>query len=53
LRISKKEARESAYWLKLVESSNPEEQKALLRESQELLYILAAIITKTTTKQSS
>ena len=50
LRISKKEARETAYWLKLIQSANDKEQSRLLKESQELLYILAAIITKTADK---
>ena len=44
--IARKEARESRYWLRLVQASflDSEETKALLQESDELVRILSAII---------
>ncbi len=47
IKICKKEAKESAYWLELLETSNESlEQKrvALGKESEELVYIFAAIL---------
>ena len=50
LRISRKEAKESAYWIKLIMSSNDLEDKnkfgQLYQESIELKKILSAIIEK-------
>lgn len=50
LRISRKEAKETVYWLNLIIEANPqlkEEIQPILQESMELLKILAAIIEKT------
>jgi four helix bundle protein len=47
VKICKKEAKESAYWLELLETSNESlEQRrvALKKESEELVYIFAAIL---------
>ena len=49
VRISRKEAKESCYWLKLIistngEIANPKEIEALLDESSQLLKILSKII---------
>ncbi len=46
LKIAKKEARESEYWLKLLDA--PE---VLVQESRELSYILASIINKLSAKK--
>ena len=49
LKIARKEAKESAYWLRLLKSSNPEHELELgkiLQEAQELRKILSAIIKK-------
>lgn len=49
LKISRKEAKESTLWLKLLRDLNPEfesELKELLVECQELRKILSAIINK-------
>lgn len=49
LKIARKEAKESAYWLKLLKSSNPQLQLEIdevLQEAQELRKILSAIISK-------
>ena len=48
LKIARKEAKESAYWLKLLQASNEEETEIeeLLSEAQELRRILSAIIKK-------
>lgn len=49
VKISKKEAKESIYWLTLLELENKEldeEKKLLIKECQELIYILASIIRK-------
>ena len=47
IRISRKEARESAYWLKLISETNTLENHAesehLLREATELVKILSSI----------
>ena len=55
LRIVLKESRESNYWLKLVQSQEIDSLKhqELLRESQELLFIISAIINKSGNKESS
>ncbi|HEX9655631.1 MAG TPA: four helix bundle protein [Bacteroidota bacterium] len=47
-RIARKEAKETRYWLELVECKKENEatRKALLQESTELLKILSAIINK-------
>ena len=47
IRICRKEAKETYYWLLLIVESNPEFKKrveSLLQESQELVKIFAAII---------
>lgn len=41
LRIAKKEARETIYWLKLLEAPEP-----LIKEASELMHILGAILVK-------
>ncbi|WP_029034057.1 four helix bundle protein [Salinimicrobium terrae] len=49
LKIARKEAKESAYWLKLLKSSNPELEfdiDKVLQEAEELRKILSAIIKK-------
>ena len=49
IRICRKEAKESGYWLKLVEPLSldlRDEQKALLQESTELMKIFGSIVTK-------
>ncbi len=49
LKIARKEAKESTYWLKLLKSSNPQlevEINEVLQEAQELRKILSAIISK-------
>jgi len=49
IKICLKEAKESAYWLKLVEASNPdfsEAQTPLLKESMELTKIFGSILLK-------
>lgn len=51
LKIARKEAKESKYWLRLLKELNPEYQNLsdpLLFEIEELRKILSAIITKTT-----
>ncbi|MCJ7515419.1 MAG: four helix bundle protein [Dehalococcoidia bacterium] len=50
VKICRKEAKESGYWLKLLEMSNPDlrqEQDMLLKESTELTKIFSSIIVKT------
>jgi four helix bundle protein len=48
LKISRKEAKESAYWLRLIKEtnslSNSDEAQRLIQESKELKKILSAII---------
>jgi len=52
LRISRKEAKESIYWLRLIlnvnidDTSNKEENKRLMNEALELRKILSAILNK-------
>lgn len=49
LKIARKEAKESAYWLKLLKSSNPKfetEIEEIFREAEELRKILSSIIKK-------
>ena len=50
LRISRKEAKENIYWLRLIlnsnENINKEENKRLIEEALELRKILSAIINK-------
>ena len=51
LKIARKEAKESKYWLRLLQELNPELiaiSDLLIIESEELRKILSAIITKTT-----
>jgi four helix bundle protein len=51
LKIARKEAKESKYWLRLLQELNPEHNELselLLFEIEELRKILSAIITKTT-----
>jgi len=50
IKICRKEAKESGYWLKLLELSNPDlrqEQEMLLKESTELTRIFSSIVVKT------
>jgi len=49
IKICRKEAKESGYWLRLVEASNTNlrnEQEMLLKESVELTKIFGSILTK-------
>ena len=46
MRISRKETKESRMWLKLIETTQINEQERLIDESTELLKILSAIISK-------
>ena len=49
IRICRKEAKESGYWLRLVEPASPDlrtEQQWLLQESTELMRIFGSIVTK-------
>ena len=49
LKIARKEAKESKYWLRLLQELNPElkeKSETLLFEVEELRKILSAIITK-------
>lgn len=48
LKIARKEAKESKYWLRLLLESNPENEEieGLVSESEELRKILSAIINK-------
>jgi four helix bundle protein len=51
LKIARKEAKESRYWLRLLQELNPdfrEFTESLLFEAEELRKILSAIINKTT-----
>ncbi len=50
LKIARKEAKESKFWLQLLNDLNPDQKKnseSLLFEIEELRKILSAIITKT------
>lgn len=53
LKISRKEAKESTYWLRLIHETNNlenhEESKGLINEATELKNILSAILVKSTT----
>jgi four helix bundle protein len=46
LKISRKEAKESKYWLELVESSHNDVHTALVKEAKELILIFSSIIRK-------
>jgi four helix bundle protein len=49
IKICRKEAKESGYWLKLIEIDNPglkKEQEMLLKESTELTKIFSSILSK-------
>jgi len=50
LRISRKEAKETRYWLRLIDAAQTSEllaeREALVREATELLKILSAILAK-------
>ncbi|NOQ68146.1 four helix bundle protein [Patescibacteria group bacterium] len=53
MRISRKEAKETIYWLDLIEEANPEfkeRMKELKQEAQELKNILSTIIKNTEEK---
>ena len=52
LRISRKEAKETIYWLNLIEHSNEKIRLDLARETTELRNILSAIIRNSETKES-
>ncbi len=51
IKISRKEAKETRYWLRLLDTGNETfvatERDRLIRESEELVRILSAIINKT------
>jgi four helix bundle protein len=55
IRICLKEAKESRYWLKVIENTNmissPDEILALIQESKELIRIFSSIIQKNLKKQ--
>ena len=53
LRISRKEAKETSYWLKLIvpHAENNHEKTALIKESQELMLIFSSIASKIASKQ--
>jgi len=50
IKISRKEAKESRYWLKLVDTNNDREmeaeRKALIKEATELMNIFGSILQK-------
>jgi four helix bundle protein len=50
IKISRKEAKESAYWLRLIHEANnlknPEDAQSLMREAIELKKILSSILEK-------
>lgn len=48
LKIARKEAKESKYWLRLLKEANPDKEEIddLMNESEELRKILSAIIKK-------
>ena len=47
IKICRKEAKESRYWLRLIEAANEEnERAALVQEAQELMNIFGAIVRK-------
>lgn len=51
IKISRKEAKESIYWLKLIdvqEKTSDEERHELIRECTELMKIFGSIVTKST-----
>lgn len=55
IRICRKEAKESGYWLRLVEPATPnlrDERDELLQESTELMKIFGSIITKSDERNS-
>lgn len=55
IKICRKEAKESIYWLKLTtcDKDMHSERDALVRESTELMKIFGAILVKTTTTQKA
>jgi four helix bundle protein len=46
LKISRKEVKESRYWLNLIESNSEDLHNSLLKEAKELILIFSAIIRK-------
>lgn len=46
IRICRKEAKESVYWLKLIDNNSEHKRSELLREANELMLILGAILKK-------
>ena len=49
IKICRKEAKESGYWLRLLEGTNPDlkkDQEILLKESMELTKIFSSILAK-------
>ena len=50
IRISRKEGKESAYWLRLIHKTNelkdPEDARRLMQEANELKKIFSAILKK-------
>ena len=48
IKISKKEVKETIYWLNLIESEDIQLQQQLLQEATEIMKILGAILAKST-----
>jgi len=46
IKISRKEAKESRYWLELIDSKDSHEKQALIQEATELTKIFGAIVEK-------
>jgi len=46
LRICRKETKETIYWLNLIQSSDPDTCKILIKEAGELTAILGSVISK-------
>ena len=50
IRISRKEAKETAYWLRLIDTGDKaslnERREVLYQEARELMFILSAIMRK-------
>jgi four helix bundle protein len=46
VKICRKEAKESAYWLRLIRGTNDKQREMLLNEAQQLTKIFGAIVSK-------
>ena len=46
MRIARKEAKETVYWLRLIESEDEGEKERLIAEATEIMKIMSAIIQK-------